>query len=93
MGLDYEFCIHGLHSCCSQRYTQSSVIFINKIYTKKNKFFSCELCRKGFLHQNQLYAHHKQRHPNENPEFSIFNQTEQKQEFYDNQTDLFLELQ
>ena len=27
---------------------------------------SCEYCRKGFLHRNQLYAHHKQYHPNEN---------------------------
>lgn len=27
---------------------------------------SCEYCRKGFLHHNQLYAHHKQYHPSEN---------------------------
>ena len=28
--------------------------------------FSCEYCQKGFLHQTQLYAHHKQRHATEN---------------------------
>jgi hypothetical protein len=49
MGLDYEFCIHGLHSCCSQRYTQSSVIFINKIYTKKNKFLVVNYAEKVFF--------------------------------------------
>jgi hypothetical protein len=47
-------------------------------------YFSCEQCRKGFLHQNQLYAHHKQRHANEDPQYSLFDQPEQRQEYTDN---------
>ncbi len=61
--------------------------------------FSCDLCRKGFLHQNQLYAHHKQRHStenqtiNENTNFSTFEQFQQEQYFNDDPIDLLLDTQ
>jgi hypothetical protein len=57
--------------------------------------FSCDLCRKGFLHQTQLYSHHKQRHSNEsqNTELFTFDPTQEKQEFSNDPANLFLETQ
>lgn len=54
---------------------------------------SCEVCRKGFLHQNQLYAHHKQRHANETIQSFMIDQPEQKQEFDEDHIDYFLDTQ
>lgn len=54
------------------------------------RMFSCEYCEKGFLHQNQLYAHHKQRHATENQLIKEdYDAIQLTNEFADDSTDFF----
>jgi hypothetical protein len=86
----------GLFKChaCVKTFVRPEHLRDHDIVRHSRQYpFSCEVCRKGFLHQNQLYAHHKQRHANENTEFSILDQSEQKQEFDDDPIDFIFETQ
>ena len=43
-----------------------SILFLSSPTPRARSLFRCEYCGKGFLHQTQLYQHHKQRHSTEN---------------------------
>jgi hypothetical protein len=71
---------YGIH--INIHFGKEYLFYFRKKKQHNSFFYRCELCRKGFLHQNQLYAHHKQRHSienqtiNEDKEYFTFDQNQ-----------------